>query len=105
LATSILASEAPFAYLNAPLGLVEIHVPFVDVTSAPIALTQTYFGGLNRRALAMLFLARSLRLHRAARTTRDEATADEQTTLYEQLAEHILRWAGEQVIGRRPRVS
>jgi hypothetical protein len=32
LATSILASEALFAYLIVPLGLVEIHVPFVAVS-------------------------------------------------------------------------
>jgi tetratricopeptide (TPR) repeat protein len=41
------------------------------------------------------WLARSLRLHRAARTTRDEPRADDSTLLCEQLAEHILRWAGE----------
>jgi hypothetical protein len=36
LATSILAGEAPFAYLIFPLRLVVIHVPFVDVTGPAI---------------------------------------------------------------------
>jgi hypothetical protein len=40
LATSILASEAPFAYLIIPLGLVEIHVPFVDVAGAGYVTSQ-----------------------------------------------------------------
>jgi hypothetical protein len=34
LVTTILASEAPFAYLIVPLGLVEIHVPFDTSTES-----------------------------------------------------------------------
>src|SRR5262249_48129432 len=37
LVTSILASGAPFAYLIFPQRLLEIHVPFVDVTAARYA--------------------------------------------------------------------
>src|SRR4029077_6090752 len=44
-------------------------------------------GGEESRA----WLARALRLHRAAQTVRNEATADGGTALHEQLAEHILR--------------
>jgi glycosyltransferase involved in cell wall biosynthesis len=38
-------------------------------------------------------LTRALRLHRAAQTVQSEATPDGGTVLYEQMAEHILRWA------------
>jgi tetratricopeptide (TPR) repeat protein len=42
------------------------------------------------------WLARALRLHRAAQTVRLEATSDGGTALAEQLAEHLLRWAGDE---------
>ena len=57
LANSILAGEAPFAYLIFISMLAKIYVPFVDVTSAANATTQTCFGVADRSAQLLLALA------------------------------------------------
>ena len=44
LANSILAREAFFAYIVCDLRLVEIYVPFADVTSAPNTATRSQLG-------------------------------------------------------------
>jgi hypothetical protein len=50
LATSMLAGEAPLAYLVSASCLAEINATFVDVTAALYALMRTYAGVADRSA-------------------------------------------------------